>query len=50
MSAKIQFQAVAKIFQREPAIQIRRELRRFKQLMETGEIATSEPPSAAPRE
>ena len=32
--------AVAKIFQREPAIQARRELRRFKQLMETGEIAT----------
>ena len=32
---------VAKIFQREPAIQARRDLRRFKQLMETGEIATS---------
>ena len=32
--------AVAKMFQREPAIQARRELRRFKQLMETGEIAT----------
>ena len=32
---------VAKIFQREPAIQIRRDLRRFKQLMETGEIATA---------
>jgi uncharacterized membrane protein len=31
---------VAKMFQREPAIQTRRELRRFKQLMETGEIAT----------
>ncbi|MBW8910839.1 MAG: SRPBCC family protein [Sphingomonas sp.] len=31
---------VAKIFQREPAIQARRDLRRFKQLMETGEIAT----------
>jgi len=28
------------MFQREPAIQARRELRRFKQLMETGEIAT----------
>jgi uncharacterized membrane protein len=41
--------AVAKVFQREPAIQVRRELRRFKQLMETGEIATSEPPDAAPR-
>lgn len=32
--------AVAKLFQREPAIQARRDLRRFKQLMETGEIAT----------
>lgn len=33
--------AVAKLFQREPAIQARRDLRRFKMLMETGEIATS---------
>ena len=32
---------VAKMFQREPAIQARRDLRRFKQLMETGEIASS---------
>lgn len=32
---------VVKLFQREPAIQARRDLRRFKQLMETGEIATS---------
>ncbi len=32
---------IAKMFQREPAIQARRELRRFKQLMETGEIATA---------
>lgn len=31
---------VAKLFQREPAIQARRDLRRFKQLMETGEVAT----------
>ncbi|THD36215.1 MAG: SRPBCC family protein [Sphingomonas sp.] len=31
---------IAKAFQREPAIQARRDLRRFKQLMETGEIAT----------
>ena len=31
---------VAKLFQREPAIQARRDLRRFKMLMETGEIAT----------
>jgi uncharacterized membrane protein len=32
---------VAKLFQREPAIQARRDLRCFKQLMETGEIATA---------
>jgi uncharacterized membrane protein len=32
---------IAKLFQREPAIQARRDLRRFKQLMETGEVATS---------
>lgn len=32
---------IAKFFQREPAIQARRDLRRFKQLMETGEIATA---------
>ncbi len=35
-------QAIAKLFQREPAIQSRRDLRRFKMLMETGEIATSD--------
>ena len=34
-------QIVAKLFQREPRIQTRRDLHRFKQLMETGEIATS---------
>lgn len=39
----------AKLFQREPKIQARRDLRRFKQLMETGEIATSQPGLAAPR-
>ena len=33
---------VAKLFQAEPSIQARRELKRFKMLMETGEIATSE--------
>lgn len=33
--------AVAKLFQREPAVQARRDLRRFKQLMETGEVATN---------
>jgi len=32
---------IAKMFQREPAIQARRDLRRFKQLMETGEVATA---------
>lgn len=41
--------ALAKLFQREPKIQARRDLRRFKQLMETGEIACAEPPDAAPR-
>jgi uncharacterized membrane protein len=34
-------QMIAKLFQREPRIQARRDLRRFKQLMETGEIATA---------
>jgi uncharacterized membrane protein len=34
-------QLVAKLFQREPRIQARRDLHRFKQLMEAGEIATS---------
>jgi uncharacterized membrane protein len=41
--------ALAKLFQREPNIQARRDLRRFKQLMETGEVSTAEPPDAAPR-
>ena len=31
---------VAKMFQREPAIQARRDLARFKQIMEAGEVAT----------
>ncbi len=35
---------VAKLFGREPNIQARRDLRRFKQLMETGEIPTSQLP------
>ncbi len=34
---------IAKLFQREPEIQGRRELKRFKMLMETGEITTSNP-------
>lgn len=41
---------IAKMFQREPAIQARRDLRRFKQLMETGEIATSARTRAAHEE
>jgi uncharacterized membrane protein len=41
--------AIATLFGREPKVQARRDLRRFKQLMETGEIAHSEPPAAAPR-
>lgn len=32
---------VAKLFQREPSVQARHDLKRFKMLMETGEIATS---------
>jgi uncharacterized membrane protein len=41
--------AVDKLTQDDPRIQSRRALRRFKQLMETGEIATTEPGAAAPR-
>jgi uncharacterized membrane protein len=37
---------LAKVLQREPEIQARRDLRRFKQLMETGEVATNASPSA----
>jgi len=40
---------IAKLLQREPHVQARQDLRRFKQLMETGEISTSQPPAAAPR-
>lgn len=36
----------AKLFQREPAIQARRDLRRFKQLLETGEVTVNASPSA----
>lgn len=38
--------AVAKVMQREPQVQARRDLRRFKQLMETGEIPVNASPSA----
>ena len=40
---------IAKLFQKEPKVQARQDLRRFKQLMETGEISTAAPPNAAPR-
>lgn len=33
--------AIAKLFQREPQVQARHDLKRFKALMETGEISTS---------
>ena len=36
---------IAKIFQREPAVQARRDLRRLKQLLETGEVTSSAGPS-----
>lgn len=35
----------AKVLQREPKVQARRDLRRFKQLMETGEVTSSASPS-----
>ena len=37
--------AIAKVLQREPNVQARRDLRRFKMLIETGEIATNAGPS-----
>jgi len=37
---------IAKLFQREPNIQARRDLRRFKQLLETGEVTVNASPSA----
>lgn len=40
--------AAALLTQKAPELQVRRDLRRFKQLMETGEIATTEGPGAAP--
>ena len=39
-------QGIAKLLQREPNVQARRDLRRFKQLMETGEIPVNASPSA----
>jgi uncharacterized membrane protein len=40
---------IAKLLQKDPKVQARQDLRRFKQLMETGEISTAQPPGAAPR-
>ncbi len=37
---------IAKLLQREPTLQASRDLRRFKQLMETGEVTTNASPSA----
>ena len=37
---------IAKLLQREPSIQARRDLRRFKDLMETGEVTVNASPSA----
>lgn len=36
---------IGKVLQREPNVQARRDLRRFKQLMETGEVTSSASPS-----
>ncbi len=40
---------IAQLFQHEPGQQAKRDLRRFKMLMEAGEIATTDYPDAAPR-
>jgi len=37
-------QGIARLLQREPNVQARRDLRRFKQLMETGEVTTNASP------
>lgn len=39
---------IATLMQKEPQISSSRDLRRFKQLMETGEIATTTPPNREP--
>lgn len=41
--------AAAKLSQREPSIQTRRDLRRLKQFIEIGEIATTTPPNPEPQ-
>jgi uncharacterized membrane protein len=40
---------IATLFQKEPGLQAKRDLRRLKMLLETGEIATTAYPDAAPR-
>ncbi|HEY1724583.1 MAG TPA: SRPBCC family protein [Steroidobacteraceae bacterium] len=40
---------LARLFHRDPRTRAYQDLRRFKQLMETGEVATAAPPNAAPR-
>lgn len=41
--------AIAKLFGADPKVQTHRDLRRLKQLLETGEISTTQAPDAAPR-
>ena len=43
-------QWIAKLFQREPSLQVRRDLRRLKQFLETGEITSSAGPSGRKNE
>ena len=43
-------QWIAKLFQREPNLQVRRDLRRLKQFLETGEITSSASPSGRSNE
>jgi uncharacterized membrane protein len=43
-------QWIAKLFQREPNLQVRRDLRRLKQFLETGEITSSAGPSGRKHE
>ncbi len=40
---------VAKLTQKEPGIQVRRDLKRLKMLLEAGEIATNAPQGASPK-
>jgi uncharacterized membrane protein len=42
-------QVAAKLLQREPNVQSRRDLKRFKQYMETGEVSVSNVPGVPPR-